>query len=49
MSIALCLACGEAVEENAFGDWESADGAACSRRPDGHLVTQIVPDPEGPS
>ncbi|GGS88663.1 hypothetical protein ACFFV7_50845 [Nonomuraea spiralis] len=49
MGFLFCLACGATVEENADGDWESATGTACRKRTDGHLVEQVIPDPEGPA
>lgn len=48
MSVAICLACHAAVS-NATGEWLDDDGSAdCLKRDGGHLVTQIVPDPEEP-
>ncbi|MFF0862333.1 hypothetical protein ACFYUV_11315 [Nonomuraea sp. NPDC003560] len=46
MGFLFCLACAASVEENAFGDWESAKGSVCPKRQGGHLVEQVVPEPE---
>ncbi|MGW4412719.1 hypothetical protein ACWEJ6_52645 [Nonomuraea sp. NPDC004702] len=46
MGFLFCLACGDTVEENAFGVWEGSTGTACRAHTDGHLIEQAIPDQE---
>ncbi|MFF0864124.1 hypothetical protein ACFYUV_20365 [Nonomuraea sp. NPDC003560] len=46
MGFVFCLACGDSIGENAYGEWEGPTGTTCRKRADGHLVEQVIPDRE---